>query len=87
MIRRLGNQLRNASWPSWDTTQYLPLSDLIDTKGVASELGVSTRTIQFWQARGQMPYRQQRGKQLLYRKIDIAHLKTALSIIIHYHGY
>ena len=83
MITRPGKHLRAIRHAQWDPTQYVPIDEMIDIKGVANELGVTPRSVQSWQAQGWMPLRQQRGKELLYRRTDIAQLKTVLSLVIH----
>ena len=84
MITRPGRYLRSMYFAPWDTTQCLPINAMIDVKGVARELAVSTRTVQFWQSKGWMPHRQLRGKQLVYRRVDIENVKTALELIANY---
>lgn len=83
MMMRPGKHLRNVQHVNWDPTQYLPIDEMIDTKHVASELGVTPRSVQSWQAQGWMPPRQQRGKEMLYRRIDIAKIKAVLTSGIH----
>lgn len=84
MITRPGKYLRSMYFAPWDTTQCLPMNETIDVEGVAHALAVSTRSIQFWESKGWMPHRQQRGKQLLYRRLDIESVKIALELIANY---
>jgi hypothetical protein len=84
MITRPGKYLRSMYFAPWDTKQCLPMNEMIDIKGVANELAVSTRSIQFWESKGWMPHRQLRGKQLVYRRVDIENVKTALELIANY---
>lgn len=84
MMARPGKHLRRMYFAPWNTKQCLPMHEMIDVKGAAHELAVSTRSIQFWESKGWMPLRQLRGKQLLYRRVDIANVKTALELIANY---
>lgn len=79
MITRPGKFLREVIYPVWDRTMFLPIDEMIDVKTVANELGVTPRSVQFWQSRGWMPLRQQRGNELLYRRVDIAQVKATLT--------
>lgn len=81
MISRPGKYLRSLFFAPWDTTQYLPMDELIGIKDVANEWQVSPRAVQAWQAKGWMPHRQQRGKELLYRRADIEQVKVVLKLI------
>lgn len=80
MITRPGKYMRRMYFAPWDTTRCLPMDEMIDIKGVANELAVSTRSIQFWEAKGWMPLRQQRGRELLYRRTDIAQIKAVVDL-------
>lgn len=52
--------------------------NLISIKRAAAMLGVSLRTMRYWQARGRMPERIKHGHRLKYRLSDIQALCSKL---------
>jgi hypothetical protein len=49
-----------------------PMTDLISIEDLAAELAVSVRTLRRWNNRSDAPKRFKRGRQLMYRRADVA---------------
>ena len=81
MIVRPGKYLHNIRYADWDYSLSIPMNDLTNTRDAARQLGFSARTIQAWQARGLMPHRLKRGKELLYRQVDIGLIIRGLKLL------
>ena len=81
MIVRPGKYLRNIRYPDWDHKLNIPMNELTNTRGAARQLGFSMRTLQTWQSWGVMPDRLKVGKEMHYRRADIALIERGLKLL------